>query len=426
MRPNHLDPVAAGEPVRRRPFVVGHSAVAIVGRAPYRREHDGLISGPRHLAERPRVDRSRVRRVGGVVPSDVLTAESPDPDEFIRAAMRWHFSEETGSPFWLERARTLDFDPRTDVTSIDDLALFPNAINELRDVRAEDLIPRGYQGKAEITGIFESGGTTGAPKRVVFLEDWFRQNQAWDDAQYDAHGLPRNVNWLSMTPNGPHVVGYFVRRQAEERGGCCFSIDMDPRWVKKLIATGRADQVDEYAGHLIEQSSFVLRTQDIGAMMTTPPMLERMARDDDLVELVNEKVKAIVWGGAHLDADTRHLLRTEVFEGVQLYGVYGSTMILSTAVERLGPTDDDQCVFDTYSPFVTFRVVDQETGGPVPYGERGQVVMSHVSKSALLPNNLERDTAIRVEPPAGQVGDSVADVSPVKTFDDGAVIEGVY
>jgi hypothetical protein len=34
--------------------------------------------------------------------------------------------------------------------------------------------------------------------------------------------------------------------------------------------------------------------------------------------------------------------------------------------------------------------------------------------------------ATRVAPPEGHVGDSVADVRPVKRFDDEAVIEGVY
>jgi hypothetical protein len=52
--------------------------------------------------------------------------------------------------------------------------------------------------------------------------------------------------------------------------------------------------------------------------------------------------------------------------------------------------------------------------------------MNHVSRSFLLPNNLERDTAIRTRPPAGQVGDSVADVAPVERFGDETVIEGVY
>src|SRR5437879_6253753 len=87
-----------------------------------------------------------------------------DPDKFVQAAMDWHFGPKTGSPFWLERARSLPFDPRTDVKSFQDLALFPNVANELRDVRAEDLIPKGYGPRPDVVGVFESGGTTGAPK----------------------------------------------------------------------------------------------------------------------------------------------------------------------------------------------------------------------------------------------------------------------
>src|SRR5260370_12045855 len=75
---------------------------------------------------------------------DLPLDTQPDADEFVRAAMEWHFSPETGSAYWLERAKTLLFDPRTDVKGFEDLALFPNIINELPGVRGEDLIPRGY------------------------------------------------------------------------------------------------------------------------------------------------------------------------------------------------------------------------------------------------------------------------------------------
>ncbi len=196
--------------------------------------------------------------------------------------------------------------------------------------------------------------------------------------------------------------------------------------MKKLIASGRADLADDYAEHLVDQAAFVLRTQDIGVMTITPPLLERLARRDELVDLVNEKVRAIRWGGTQMDADSRHLYRTEIFPGIPLYGHYGSTMILGIAGQRFGPGDDDPCVFDTFSPYVTFSVVDPATGEPVAHGQRGQVVMNHVSKGLLLPNNPERDLATRVESPAGGVGDSVADIAPMARFDDETVIEGVY
>jgi phenylacetate-coenzyme A ligase PaaK-like adenylate-forming protein len=275
-------------------------------------------------------------------------------------------------------------------------------------------------------GVFESGGTTGAPKRIVMLREWHDRMLAWYVAHLDARGAPRNSNWLILIPSGPHMAGELMKRQAAALGGLSFTIDMDPRWVKKLIAAGKAEEADAYAEHLIDQAAFALQTQEIGVLMSTPPLLERLARRERLVELVRQKVQLIQWGGAHMDADTRHLYRTEVFPGVTLDGGYGSTMVLGGAAERLDLTDEDPCIFDPFSPYITFSVVEPETGHRVAYGERGQVVMNHVSRSFLLPNNLERDMATRIRPLEGQVGDSVADVTPVQRFDNEAVIEGVY
>jgi len=53
-------------------------------------------------------------------------------------------------------------------------------------------------------------------------------------------------------------------------------------------------------------------------------------------------------------------------------------------------------------------------------------VMNHISKGMFIPNNLERDSAIRVAGPDGHISDSVSEVKPVDTFDGEAVIEGVY
>jgi phenylacetate-coenzyme A ligase PaaK-like adenylate-forming protein len=347
-------------------------------------------------------------------------------DELIRAAMDWHFSPDSGSPFWLRRAESLDFDPRSDVRRFKDLSLFPNVANELRSVRARDLIPRGYGLDPDVVGVFESGGTTGEPKRVVVLGEWWDRMIAWQAAQLEARGVPRNLNWLALFPSGPHMAGQMWKGQATALGALCFTIDMDPRWVKRLIAAGKAEEAEAYAEHLIDQAAFVLQSQDIGVLMSTPPLLERLARRDELVELVRQRVQMIQWGGAHMDADTRQLYRTEVFPGVTLVGAYGSTMVLGGASERLGLGDEDPCIFDPFSPYVTFSVVDPVTGRRVAYGERGQVVMNHVSRSFLLPNNLERDMATRIRPLGAQVGDSVADVTPVQRFDNETVIEGVY
>jgi hypothetical protein len=49
-----------------------------------------------------------------------------------------------------------------------------------------------------------------------------------------------------------------------------------------------------------------------------------------------------------------------------------------------------------------------------------------LSTIKFVPNNLERDTVIRVAGPEGKVGDSISQVKPVETFGGEAVIEGMY
>lgn len=346
-----------------------------------------------------------------------------DPEAYLRAAIAWHFGEDTGSAFWLRTAATLDFDPLTDVQTFADLRLFPNLVNELRDVPVEDLIPRGYGEPRPVPQVFESGGTTGAPKRTAQLPDWVAQVVHWQTEDFAGGGFRRGEGFLCLMPSGPHGVGFFSRLVSERLGATFHAIDIDPRWVKKLAARGAAAEVAAYVDHVVEQAVFVLRTQSVANLHTTPPLLEAMARDDRVVELMNDKVRYLLLSGAHVDADTLDLLRG-LFPATTITMAFGSTMVLSQAVTR---TDDgDAFVFDPRTPYVVFWVVDPDTGDRVPYGQTGQVVMHHVSKGMFIPNNLERDLAVRVPGPAGELSDSVSAVRPVSTFEGEAVIEGVY
>ncbi|WP_343709838.1 phenazine antibiotic biosynthesis protein [Mycobacterium sp.] len=359
---------------------------------------------------------------------DVPRSTPPDdPDAYLRAAIAWHFGEQTGSPFWLRAARTLDFNPLTDVHTFADLQLFPNLLSELRTEPVEDLIPRGYVSAGApppVPQIFESGGTTGPPKRTVQLPDWVAQVVQWQTTDFADGGFVRGRGFLCMMPSGPHGVGYFSRLVAERLGSTFHAIDLDPRWVKKLVARKASAEMASYLDHLVEQAVQVLHTQDIANLHTTPPLLEAMARNDDVVDLLNEKVRFVLLSGAHVDVDTLDLLDS-ILPDTTITMAFGSTMILSQAItHRID--GDGPFVFHPRSPYATFSVVDPDTGAKVPYGERGQVIMNHISKGMFLPNNLERDSAIRRPGLDGQVGDSVSEVRPVAAFEGEPVIEGVY
>jgi phenylacetate-coenzyme A ligase PaaK-like adenylate-forming protein len=343
------------------------------------------------------------------VPRD---APPPDPEAFLRTAIAWHFGVDTGSPFWLRAADALDFDPLTDVQTFADLRQFPNLVDKLRTVPVEHMIPL----------IFESGGTTGAPKRTAQLPDWVEQVTRWQVEDFTAGGFVAGRGLLCLMPSGPHGVGHFDRVVAERLGSMFHPIDLDPRWVKKLGARSATSEMAAYVGHVLEQARHVLETQDVVNLHATPPLIEAIARDDGLVDLVNAKIRYLLLSGAHVDMDTLDLLR-QIFPDTAIAMAFGSTMVLSQAATRVV---GDSLIFDPRSPYVVFWVIDPETGAEVPYGERGQVVMNHISKGMFIPNNLERDTAIRIPGPEGHVGDSVSEVAPVAVFGGEPVIEGVY
>ncbi|MBF6329855.1 phenazine antibiotic biosynthesis protein [Nocardia transvalensis] len=357
---------------------------------------------------------------------DLPITQGVDPNEYLRVVMQWHFGPETGSRFWLERAAELDFDPRVDVESFDDLALFPNVVDEMRDVPVEDLIPQGYGPDCAKPRIFESGGTTGAPKRVIFTDEWMDHVVERSLRWYAEQGSPIEKNLLSLFPSGPHFVGAIWDHVARKTNTIKYAVDIDPRWVKLLTARGDKEGVQAYTDHILDQALYVLRTQDVGVLCITPPMLRQLTRRREAVDLVNAKITLINWGGAHMTTDDRFEYTHIHFPEVELWcGSYGSTMILGHALQRPGLGPDDDMIFDPDAPIVTFRVIDPATGEPVQYGRRGQVVMNHLSKGMFLPNNLERDTALRVPAP-GNVGDSVAAVQPVDAFGGERVIEGIY
>ncbi|MFF7379699.1 phenazine antibiotic biosynthesis protein [Streptomyces massasporeus] len=343
-------------------------------------------------------------------------------DAHVRAMMRWHFDPATGSRYWLERRDRLGFDPVEDVRCVDDLLRFPNLVDELRDVPVEDLIPRGLDATEKVLAVYESGGTTGAPKRFVMFENWLDEYMAWENSHYTDDG---RGHALAVAPSGPHMLGEYSRRIAEARGGIRFSIDLDPRWVKRLVAAGDTAGAAAYVDHLVDQAELVLSSQDVAFLITTPPLLARMSERASVRELIEEKVRLVIWTGAHMDPDTLDFLSTQLFPKTRFRGSYGSTSVLSGTVQRPDPEGTGDVVFDSYAPYVFYRVVDPSSGRSVEFGSDGAVVMNYLTKYGLVPNSLERDLATRVPSPTG-VGDSLRNIHPVAEVDGRKLIEGVY
>ncbi|MDE2881173.1 MAG: hypothetical protein OXP70_04930, partial [Acidobacteriota bacterium] len=128
--------------------------------------------------------------------SEAAVAARHDLDQHVRDTVRWHFSEETGCPFWLDFRKRLEFDPLADVQGFDDLKRFPPFEDEwLRGGPVRRFIPAPYQDRPLY--VFETGGTTGIPKSRTSVDD-FRIDYELFSAVLSEEHFPPGSNWLML------------------------------------------------------------------------------------------------------------------------------------------------------------------------------------------------------------------------------------
>src|SRR5215475_6668099 len=198
-------------------------------------------------------------------------------DAQVREIVEWHFNPETGCPFWLDFATTLGWDPRREIASFEDLRKFPPFQDEwLRGGPVRRWLPKGLEGKPLFT--FETGGTTGVPKSRLQIEDFRIDYEMFSETLPEEY-FPRGANWLMLGPSGPRRLRLAVEHLCQYRGGICFCIDLDPRWVVKLIKKGWMEHLQAYKDHCIEQALTVLEAgHDVKCMFGTPKLIESMCQ----------------------------------------------------------------------------------------------------------------------------------------------------
>lgn len=351
--------------------------------------------------------------------------EVPELDELVRGTMTWHFSPDTGSPYWTGRLGELDFDPISDIKTFDDLRLFADVSVDWSRISADQLIPVGCRADRERFGVYESGGTTGPPKRIVDACSR-RRNVEWHSTLLDQQGFPSGFgNWLHVGPTGPHIMAKNVTHLAALRGFLCHYVDLDPRWVRKCITNGWQDLFRRYIDHLIDQVRDVLTTQDIEVMSCTPPILENLATRPDVYDLIRDKIRGILWGGTSMGAETLRLFEEELFPGATVAGAYGNTMMGIAPQRPQRPGDPARCIFRPFYPYTVVEVVDPtEPASLVSDNSAGRVKITTLTRELFMPPTLERDTATRRVAVDGYPGIELSDVKPREQ--ESTIIEGVY
>jgi len=348
-------------------------------------------------------------------------ATDADLDAWTREVVATHFDPEEGTPYWLDWESERDVDVRAAVDGFDDLREVFEPVNEdvLRTLPVERFTPRALDGDRRV---YETGGTTGAPKRVVMQEYW-REQAAWATNVLARARFPTGNVLMLGPPGGANNAGTFVQHLAHEWDALPYHVNMDPRWAKHL-STRDADAFDRYVVHLIDQAERVLETQDVRVLFTTSRLLER-PRVRDLV--AESSIEGVYHGGTALDPDTHRVFREDWYADVALVGEYGNTL-MGVAQEPLDlrPPERRDYHLDyvpCYPYFVPEIVADG--GDPVDYGERGRVRLSVLNEEFFLPLLYERDEATRVRGVEPLSWDWLRDPATGASADSSA-LEGVY
>jgi len=348
-------------------------------------------------------------------------------DAHVRDTIEWHFNPETGCPFWLEWAEKADFDPRSDVQGFEDLIKFGLFDDDsLRGGPVERWVPKGLAGQPVF--VFETGGTTGVPKSRVAINDFRTDYELFSETLPDEH-FPPGSNWLMLGPSGPRRLRLAVEHLAQFRGGICFCIDLDPRWVIKLIKKGWTEHLEAYQAHVIDQAITLLSAgHDIKCMFTTPKLLEALALrlEEEGSSIGEAGITGIFSGGTEFTPQWNRFAQEELLEGVYMTPTYGNTLMGLAASAPSGPDNGYKITYYAPQPRAAFQVVDpDDLDRVVDYGETGRVVLTTLTKEFFLPRFPERDEGEREPPYAAYPWDGVSGLRPFSRFAKTTTV-GVY
>jgi phenylacetate-coenzyme A ligase PaaK-like adenylate-forming protein len=355
------------------------------------------------------------------LPTEIAAAQA-QLEAHVREIVQWHFSPETGCPFWLDWARQAGWNPAAEVKSFAGLLRFPHFEDEwLRRLPNEVWVPKPYQGRP--FNIFETGGTTGMPKQRIGWDDYRTDYSEFSKTLSDAH-FPRDHYWLMVGPTGPRRLRLAIEHLANVRGCCCYFVDLDPRWVKKILANKQFDVARAYMDHVVEQAVVILKHRRISVLFTTPKLLEALG---EKINLYAAGIRGVFCGGTSMAPQYVRFLVEEVLENkIGFAPTYGNTLMGLAPSRPLRPEDNYSLTYHAPQPRAVLRIVDpQDTNRLRDYGEWGRVELTTLTREFFMPRFLERDEAIRRPPCALYPWDGVGEVRPFGAMEKN-IVEGVY
>jgi phenylacetate-coenzyme A ligase PaaK-like adenylate-forming protein len=376
-----------------------------------------------------------------VVPINVSPEEMKKRQDAARAQLdahtqeiiAYHFHDSTGCPFWLEKKREFKFDPLKEVKGFEDIQKFPLFEDEwLRGGPVRRWVPKGYANKPVY--VFETGGTTGIPKSRIVIDDFRIDYENFSETLPDEY-FPKGANWLMLGPSGPRRLRLAVEHLCQHRGGICFCIDLDPRWVVKLIKKGWMEHLEAYKKHCIDQALTILGAgHDIKCMFGTPKLIESLcqALEEQGKTFKDTGITGIFSGGTEFTPQWTRFCVEEYFggpakeSGIFMTPTYGNTLMGLACSKPVTAEEGYKISYYAPQPRAVAEVVDfDDPMKIVGYGQTGRVKLTTLTKEFFVPGFLERDEGEREPPYSAYPWDGVSGVRPYSKLAGGTTV-GVY
>jgi hypothetical protein len=207
-------------------------------------------------------------------------------------------------------------------------------------------------------------------------------------------------------------------------------VDLDPRWVIKLIRRGAMDELQDYKDHVIDQAISVLGAgHEIRCMFTTPKLLESLAEElENRGTSIRETgITGIFAGGTEFTPQyTRFAIEELLGEGVYLTPTYGNTLMGLACSKPVSAEDRYKITYYAPQPRAVIEVVSfHDPAKLVAYGQTGRVRLTTLTKETFIPGFLERDEGEREPPYEKYPWDGVSGVRPFRKLAAGTTV-GVY
>jgi hypothetical protein len=242
--------------------------------------------------------------------------------------------------------------------------------------------------------------------------------------------FPPGANWLMLGPSGPRRLRLAVEHLCQVRGGICFCVDLDPRWVVKLLKKGKMDDVKEYSNHVIDQAMTVLTSNhNIQCMFATPKLLEalalRLIDEDSSIEEVG--IKGIFAGGTEFTPQWYRFCKEELLgPNVYITPTYGNTLMGLACGKPFDPADNYKITYYAPQPRAVVEVVNFDNYDEVvDYNETGRVKLYTLTQELFIPGFMERDEGEREEPHEKYPWDGVSGTRPFHEIASATTV-GVY